>query len=103
MSFIKNMIDHDLTLLQALDGQYIMYMPKNGKSKVIDGMLQERSSFIPGGHVEMVSTESILSVRSIDSIDMQAGDKIAVDTQTYEIVVIRADNENITELLLEKL
>ena len=103
MSFIKNMMEHDLTLLQALDGQHIMYMPKKGKSKVIDGMLQMRTAFIPGGHVEMVSTEAILSVRSVDSIDMQAGDKIAVDSNTYEITVIRADNEGITELVLEKL
>ena len=103
MSFIKNMMEHNLTLLQALDGQYIMYMPKKGKSKVIDGMLQMRTAFIPGGHVEMVSTEAILSVRSVDSVDMQAGDEIAVDAQTYEIAVIRTDNEGITELVLERL
>ena len=103
MSFVKNMMEHDLTLLQTLDGQYIVYTPKQGKPKVIDGMLQERTAFIPGGHVEMISTEITLSVRSIDSVDMQTGDKIAVDSQTYEIAVIRADNEGITELLLEKL
>ena len=97
------MMEHDLTLIQTLDGQYIIYTPKQGKPRVIDGMLQERASFIPGGSVEMVSTEAILSVRSVDSIDMQAGEKIAVDSQTYEIAVVRADNENITELVLEKL
>ena len=97
------MQEHDLSLLQTLDGQYIVYTPKQGKPRVIDGMLQTRTAFIPGGHVEMVSTESILSVRSVDSIDMQVGDKIAVDSNTYEIAVIRADNESITELVLEKL
>ena len=97
------MMEHDLTLIQTLDGQYIIYTPKQGKPRVIDGMLQERASFIPGGSVEMVSTEAILSVRSIDSIDMQAGEKIAVDSQTYEIAVVRADNEGVVELVLERL
>ena len=103
MGFVKNMMEHDLALLQTLDGQYIIYTPKQGKPRVIDGMLQTRAALIPGGHVEMVSTEVILSVRSIDSHDMQVGEKIAVDNNTYEIASIRPDNEGIAELLLEKL
>ena len=103
MSFIKNMIEHDLTLLQTLDGQYIIHTPKQGKSKVIDGMLQERTAFAPGGYVEVVSTEVTLSMRSVDSTDMQTGDKIAVDDKTYEIAVIRPETEGITEFVLERL
>jgi len=103
MSFIKNMIDHDLNLLQTLDGQYIVHTSKQGDSRVIDGMLQERTSFVAGGHVEMVTTEAILSVRSIDSVAMQVGDKVTVDSNSYEIAVIRGNNEGITELVLERL
>ena len=103
MSFMKNMQEHDLSLLQTLDGQYIVHLPQQGNARVIDGMLQERVSFIPGGHVEMVTTETVLHLRAVDTQDMQVGDKIAVDSNSYEIAIIRADNENITELLLEKL
>ena len=62
MGFVKNMIDHDLSLLQMLDGQYIIYTPKIGLPRVIDGMLQEKAIFIPGGHVEIVTNQTILSV-----------------------------------------
>jgi hypothetical protein len=103
MSFVKNMQDHDLALLQTLDGQYIIYTPKQGKPRVIDGMLQTRAALIPGWSIEMISTETILQVRAIDSHDMQVGEKIAVDNNTYEIASIRPDNEGITELVLEKL
>ena len=103
MSFVKNMQDHDLALLQALDGEYILYTSNHGVTKVIDGMLQKRASLIPGSYSEMVSTETILHVRAIDSYDMQVGEKIAVDSQTYEIAAIRAETEGISEIVLEKL
>jgi len=103
MSFMKNMYEHDLSLFQTLDGEYILYTSKQGKQRVIDGMLQTRASFIPGGTVEMVATESALSLRSIDAQDMQIGDKIAVDSDTYEIAAIRPQTEGISELVLERL
>ena len=103
MSFIKNMQDHDLALLQTLDGQYIVHTSKSGKMRVIDGMLQEHTQMIPGGNVEVVATHPILSARSIDLEDVNIGDKIAVDSQTYEVAIIRPDNEGIIELVLEKL
>lgn len=102
MSFIKNMQDHDLSLLQALDGEYILYTSNRGKQRVVDGMLQTRTAFIPGGHVDMVTTETVFHIRSIDSHDMQVGEKIAVDSNTYEIASIRPDNEGIAELVLER-
>lgn len=103
MSFVKNMQEHDLSLLQALDGEYILYTSSQGKQKVIDGMLQTRTAFASGGYTEMVTTETILQVRFVDSYDMQVGEKIAVDNQTYEIASIRAETEGINELLLERL
>jgi len=103
MSFIKNMQDHDLALLQTLDGQYIVYTPKLGSPKVIDGMLQEHTQMIPGGNVEIVATHPVLSVRNVDLPDVQIGDLIAVDSQSYEVAVIRPDNEGIVELVLERL
>ncbi len=102
MSFMKNMQEHDLSLLQALDGEYILYTSNQGKQKVIDGMLQTRTAFVPGGHIEMVTNEAVLQVRSIDSHDMQIGEKIAVDSKLYEIAVIRPDNEGISEVVLER-
>jgi hypothetical protein len=103
MSFMKNMQEHDLSLLQILDGEYILYTSSQGKQMVIDGMLQKRASLIPGSYGEMVSTETVLHLRAVDSQDMQVGEKIAVDSQTYEIAVIRAETEGMTELVLEKL
>ncbi len=103
MSFVKNMAEHDLSLLQTLDGQYILYTPKKGSPRVIDGMLQEHTQMIPGGNVEIVTTHPVLSVRSIDLPEVQTGDKIAVDNKTYEIAVIHPSNEGIIELVLEKL
>ena len=66
-------------------------------------MLQEHTQMIPGGNVEVVATHPILSARSIDLEDVNIGDKIAVDSQTYEVAIIRPDNEGIIELVLEKL
>jgi len=103
MSFMKNMQEHDLSLLQALEGEYILYTSAQGKQKVIDGMLQMRASFASGGYAEMVNTETVLHVRAADSIDMQVGEKVAVDSNTYEIASIRPETEGITEVLLEKL
>ncbi len=103
MSFIKNMMEHDLSLLQALDGQYILYTPKIGSPRVIDGMLQEHTQMIPGGNVEIVSTHPVLSVRSVDLPEVQTGDLIAVDSHSYEVAVIRPSNEGIVEIVLEKL
>lgn len=103
MSFMKNMQEHDLSLLQALDGAYILYTSALGKQRVIDGMLQTKTSFASGGYSEMVITETMLNVRAIDSYGMQVGEKIAVDSNTYEIASIRPDNEGITELVLEKI
>lgn len=103
MSFIKNMQEHDLSLLQALDGEYVLYTSSQGFTRVIDGMLQTRTAFASGGYAEMVTTETILQIRVMDSQNMQIGEKIAVDNQTYEIAAIRPETEGITELLLEKL
>jgi hypothetical protein len=41
MSFIKNMQEHDLALLQALDGEYILYTSARGITRVIDGMYND--------------------------------------------------------------
>ena len=103
MSFIKNMQEHDLALLQTLDGQYIIYTPKQGNPRVIDGMLQEHTQIIPGGHIEVIATHPVLSVRSIDLPEVQTGDKIAVDNNNYRVAVIRPSNEGIIELILERL
>ncbi len=103
MGFVKNMQEHDLTLLQTLDGQYIVHTSRSGKMRVIDGMLQEHTQMIPGGNVEVVATYPVLSARTIDLDDVNIGDKIAIDSQTYEVAVIRPDNEGIAELVLEKL
>ena len=103
MSFIKNMQEHDLALLQTLDGQYIMHLPKQGKPRIIDGMLQEHTQMVPGGNVEIVATHPVLSVRNVDLPDVQIGDLIAVDSKSYEVAVIRPDNEGIVELVLERL
>ena len=103
MGFVKNMQEHDLALLQTLDGEYIVYTPRQGKPRVIDGMLQTRAALIPGGSIEMVTCETILHLRDIDSYDMQVGEKIAVDNNTYEIASIRPETEGITEVSLEKI
>ena len=103
MSFIKNMMEHDLALLQTLDGEYILYTSNQGEQKVIDGMLQTRAAFVQGGSVDMVATETVLHMRAVDSQDMHVGERIVVDSQTYEIAIIRPDNESITELVLEKI
>lgn len=100
---MKKMIDHDLSLLQTLDGQYIIHISKGGKMRVIDGMLQEHTQMIPGGNVEVVATHPILSARSVDLEGVKIGDKITVDSQDYQISIIHPDNEGIIELVLEKL
>ena len=103
MSFIKNMIEHDLSLLQTLDGQYIIYTSKQGNPRIIDGMLQEHTQMIPGGHIEVVATHPVLSVRSIDLPEVQTDDQISVDNDNYRVAVIRPSNESIIELILERL
>ena len=109
MCFSKNMQEHDLSLLQTLDGQHIIYTPKGdsspkgGTARVIAGMLQEQTQMVHGQSVEVVATHTLLSVRSIDLPEVKTGDGIVVGNQAYEIVVIRPSNEGIIELVLEKL
>lgn len=103
MGFVKQMMEHDLSLMQTLDGNYIIHTTQNGKQRVLDGMLQERTAFIPGGSIDIVTTEIILSVRSIDAKNINVNDRIVVDFGSYSVASIRADNEAITELVLERL
>ena len=103
MSFIEDMHDHHLSLLESLDGREVTYTPQGGLPRTISGMLQEFSELTAGETVDMVISTPILSARSIDIPEIQTGDQFSVLGQDYEVAVIKPDNEGITELMLEKL
>lgn len=102
MSFVKGMEDHDLSLLQTLDGQDIIHIPKSGKQKQVCAMLQEIAEMVYGGNVEIVSAQPILSVRKVDVEDAEVGDSIIANGVNYRIAVIKQSSEGIIELILEK-
>ncbi|MDA0307498.1 MAG: hypothetical protein O2832_02095 [Proteobacteria bacterium] len=103
MSFIDDMQERDLTLLQTLDGRAITYTPNGGIARTISGMLQEFTQLVDGGSVEVVATHPVLSVRSVDIPEIATDDAITVAGVNYKVVNIRPDNEGIIELILEKL
>lgn len=102
MSFVKDMEDHDLSLLQTLDGQDIIHVPKSGKQKQICAMLQEIAEMVYGGNVDIVSAQPILSVRKKDMEDAEIGDNIVANGVSYRIAVIKQSSEGIIDLVLEK-
>lgn len=103
MPFIEDMQERDLALLQALDGREVTYAPDGGSSRIISGMLQEFTELTGGETVDVVVAKPVLSVRTIDIPEIQAGDIFTIDSQDYEVAVVSPDNEGITELMMEKL
>lgn len=103
MSFISDMQERDLALLQTLDGRLIIYTPGGGLPRNIIGMLQEFTEIVNQGSVDVMATHPVLSARSIDIPEIATDDGIAVDGVNYKVSSIRPDNEGIIELILEKL
>ncbi len=103
MPFIEDMQERDLALLQALDGREVTYTPDGGSPRIVSGMLQEFTELTGGETVDVVVAKPVLSVRTIDIPEIQAGDVFTIDSQDYEVAVVSPDNESITELMMEKL
>lgn len=103
MPFIDDMAQHDLSLLERLDGRVVTYTPVIGSPRTLTGMLQEFTEMIGGEGVDVVASHPVLSVRTADVPDIATGDQFAIDGQDYEVEVIRPDSEGITEIILEKL
>lgn len=102
MPFIDDMQERDLALLQTLDGRDIIYTHRGSMPRVITGMFQSFSELADGESVDVVVSNPVLSVRSVDLPCPECGDLIEVDGTEYKVVVIRPDNEGIIELILEK-
>ena len=103
MAFIEDMQERDLALLQTLDGREITYTPDGGSPRTVSGMLQEFTELTGGESVGVVVAKPVLSVRTIDIPEIQAGDSFTVGGNDYEVAVVSPDNEGITELMMEKL
>ena len=103
MSFIEDMDNHHLSILDMLDGREVIYTPDGELPRVVSAMMQEFSELREGETVNIVVTNPILSIRSLDIPEITLGDHFNVDGQDYEVAIIRPDNEGITELTLEKL
>ena len=103
MTFIEDMDNHHISLMEALDGREVTYTPQGGSPRTINAMLQEFSELTAGETVDIVTTSPILSARSIDIAEIQTGDQFTIQSQNYKAVVIKPDNEGITELMLEKI
>nr|BDD46844.1 hypothetical protein 10 [bacterium] len=103
MTFLDDMAGRDLAILETLDGREITYTPQGGEPRIISGMLQEFTEMVQGESVEVIGSSPVLSVRSCDVPEIQAGDGFTVSGVNYEVVAVQPDNENMTELKLEKL
>ena len=103
MPFIDDMHGHHLSILEALDGREVTYTPDGGSSRTVSGMLQEFTELTGGETVDVVVAKPVLSVRTIDIPEIQAGDTFTVGGSDYEVAVVSPDNEGITELMMEKL
>jgi hypothetical protein len=100
MSFIEDIELHNISLLRKLDGRKFLYTPRGGRSRIIDGILQESSEFASGQSVNIVVSHMMLSVRSCDVLGIMVGDEFSFGTRNYEVSIIRPDSGGITELTL---
>ena len=103
MSFIEDMQERDLALLQALDGREVVYTPQVGVPRLLSGMLQAFSELTGGESIDVVVAAPVLSLRTDDIPEIQVGDLFTIETQDYEVAVVSPDNEGITELMMEKI
>lgn len=103
MSFIDDMQERDLSLLQTLDGREVTYTPSGGIARAISGMLQEFTEIVNNGSVDVMATHPVLSVRAVDIPEIATDDAVTVAGVNYKVTSIRPDNEGIIELILEKL
>ncbi len=103
MAFIDDMQERDLALLQALDGRDILYSHQGHTLSLIKGMFQNFSELTGGETVDVVVSSPVLTVRSVDVPRATCGDFVLVDDITYEVVVVRPDNEGMIELILQEL
>jgi len=112
MSFISDMENRDLAILQALDGREVIYTPSNlsptsgahtSVSRTISGLFQQFSETNQGESVGIVGAQPILSVRTIDIPEIATGDQFTIDNLNYKATVILPDSEGMTEIIMEKL
>ena len=102
MGFIDDMADHHLSLFETLDGRKIIYTPYGGASRDVAGLFQSYSELASGESVDVVVSNPILSVRTQDIPEITVGDQFLIEGKDYEVVVIRPDEEGISELTLEE-
>lgn len=103
MTFIDNMDNHQLAILEALDGRTIIYTPQGGLSKQIKGLFQNYTQMLGAENIDIISSQPVLSVRTSDVMGIKTDDTINIASKSYRIAVIRPDSEGITELILEVL
>jgi hypothetical protein len=103
MSFISDMENRDLAILQALDGREVTYIANDKEPRTISGLFQQFSETKQGESVDIIGAQPILSVRSSDIPEIANGDKFTIDNTTYKVTVILPDSEGMTEIIMEKL
>ena len=101
MSFLQKFHEHDLALIQMLDGRDVIYTPDGGSPRVISGMLQDFSKMASGETIDVVSSVPTLSVRIMDVPEIKIGDLMNIESQDYKVRIIRPDNEGMVEIELE--
>jgi len=101
MTFLQDMDQHHLAIMDKLDGREVIYTPQGGSPQTISGLFQNYTEMLGSDNVDIVSSQPVLSVRTVDIPSIQTGDHIEIDGNSYSIAVIRPDSEGITELMLE--
>ena len=101
MTFLQDMDQHHLAIMDKLDGREVIYTPQDGSPQTITGLFQNYTEMLGSDNVDIVSSQPVLSVRTIDVPNIQTGDHIEIDGASYSIAVIRPDSEGITEIILE--
>ena len=101
MTFLQDMDQHHLAIMDKLDGREVIYTPQGGSPHTIIGLFQNYTEMLGSDNVDIVSSQPVLSIRTIDVPNIQTGDQIEIDGTSYSIAVIRPDSEGITEIMLE--
>ena len=101
MTFLQDMDQHHLAIMESLDGREVIYTPQGGSPQTITGLFQNYTEMLGSENVDIVFSRPVLSVRTFDIPNIQTGDHIEIDSVSYSIAVIRPDSEGITEIMLE--
>ena len=79
MTFLQDMDQHHLAIMDNLDGREVIYTPQGGLPQTITGLFQNYTEMLGSDNIDVVSSQPVLSVRTVDIPNIQTSDYIEID------------------------